>query len=162
MTEAHGTPMTDKQRNHLVQMLGPINAQAAKNKLEADFEAAKKHLHAFIKLRSIAPEDLPDHKLRKVVEDYNCMTIITDTGHYVHVSAEPGYHDTVDFGTGYPDIEGAHNMGILSQEQYDEYKKAQQAYLERHRKIDARNRLTNFVREVGAANVQGYLDEISQ
>ena len=133
-----------------------------KNKLETDYEKATTHLHAFIKLRSIDPENLPQYKVQKVVMDYNCMTIITDTCHYVHVSAEPGYHDSVDFGVGQPDIEDAHDMGILSQEQYDEYKKAQQAYLKQQRGVGTRNRVKRLILDVGASNVQQYLDALNQ
>lgn len=152
--------MTDKQRQ-LVQMLGPINDQAAKNKLEMDFEAPHHQLQVFIKKLRINPEDLPDYKIQKVVTDCDCMTIVTDGGQYVHVSAAPGFGNTVDFITsGYPDIEDAHDLGILSQEQYDEYKKAQQVYFERRRKIGTRDRLERLVRDVGADNVQEYLDEL--
>jgi hypothetical protein len=91
------------------------------------------------------------------------MTIITRSGQYVHVSAEPGYRDGVDFCTSdTPDIEDARDMGILSKEQYDEYKDAQQAYLRQRRKINTRDRLERLVREAGAGNVQEYLNELNQ
>jgi hypothetical protein len=155
--------MNDAQTDHLIQMLGPINDQAAKNKLETDFEAASRQLQAFIEQQRIKPEDIPGRKIRMVLTGYNCMTLVTYGGHYVHVSASPGYGDSVDFcTTDCPDIEDAHNMGILSQEQYDEYKKAQQDYLGQRRKIDARNRIKRLVLDVGANNVQGYLDKLKQ
>ena len=155
--------MTDEQRDQVARMCDPINRDVDENKLETDFEVVSHQLNGYIRLRRIEPENLPQYKVQKVVMDYNCMTIITDTGHYVHVSAEPGYHNSIDFSaTGLLDIEDAHNLGILSQEQYDEYKKARQAYLEQRRKIEARTRLTNFVCEAGAANVQEYLDELNQ
>jgi hypothetical protein len=144
-------------------MLGPINAQAAKNKVETDHEKAIAHLHAFIKQQRVDPEELSDHTIQKVSRDFESMTILTESGHYLHVSAERGYGDSIDFSvTGHPDIEDAYQMGILSQEQYDVYKDAQQTYLGQRRTIDARTRLTNFVRELGADTVQAHLDELNQ
>ena len=155
--------MNDEQRKQLVKMCDSINRDVDKNKLETRFDAVGRQLQEFIKLRSIHPENLPQYKVQKVVMDYNCMTIITDDRHYVHVSADPGYEGCVDFGASdCLDIEDAHNMGILSQEQYDEYKKAQQAHLGQRRKINARTRLTQFVREVGADTVQEHLNELNQ
>ena len=153
--------MTDEQRDQTAKMCDSINREVDKNKLEAAFEAVKRQLNAFIELRSIDPKNLPACQVRKVEMDCDCMTIITDTGHYVHVSAESGYEGAVDFGTGYPDIEDAYNMGILSQEQYDKYKKAQQDCLERRRKIDAKALIARLVREAGATAVQGYLDKLN-
>lgn len=147
----------------MTQMLGSINAQAAKNKLETSYEEVKQRLDTFIRQQHIDSKDLPSHKLRKVVMGYNCMTLITDSGRYVHMSAEPGHGDTVIFSTDdYPDIEDAHNLGILSQEQYDEHKAAQQAWLGQRRKIDARSRIKRLILDVGANNVQEYLDVLSK
>ena len=155
--------MTEEQRKQLALMCASINKDVDKNRAEEYHEKMSAQLHAFIRQQSIDPEELPYYKVQKVVRDCDSMTIITDTGRYVHVSAEPGYHDSVDFSVGgHPDIEDAHDMGILSKEQYDEYKKAQQAYLGQCREINARTRLTNFVREIGAASVQEYLDELKQ
>jgi lysyl-tRNA synthetase class I len=79
------------------------------------------------------------------------------------VSAEPGYGGSVDFCThDHPDIEDSFQMGILSQEQYDEYTKARQVYNGQRKEIDARTRLTNFVREVGREVIQEHLDELDQ
>ena len=153
--------MSDEQRKQLVKMCDSVNIPVDKNKLEADFDAVGRQLRAFIKLRSIHPENLPQYKVQKVWMDSDCMTIVTDTCHYVRVSAEPGYGGCVDFGASdCLDIEDAHNMGIVAQWQYDEYKTAQQAYLERRRKTDARSRLMRLVREAGADTVKRYLDEL--
>ena len=156
--------MTDEQRDQLAQMLGPINRDVDKNKVEADFEAATKQLQNFIEQRRIAPEDLPHYKVQKVVVNGDCMTIVTDTIHYVHVLTESsGYGDSAYLSTSdHPNIEDARNLGILSQEQYDEYKKAQQAYLGQCREINVRNRLKDLVHAAGAATVQEYLDELNQ
>ncbi len=166
--------MNDVERKQIARTLGPINAKAAKNKVETDYEKVKDQLHAFyeevkqrldtfIVQQRIKPHDLPSYKIREVVVDCDCMTIITPSGQYVHVSAESGYGGSVDFSTsGHPDIEDAHAMGILSKEQYDEYKTAQQAYLEQSRKIDARNRMMRLVRDAGAATVQEYLNGLDQ
>lgn len=155
--------MNDAQRNEWAPLCNGINKQVAKNKLETAFEAVKAHLLAFIGLRRIEPQNLPNYKVQEVFVDYNCMTIVTDTGHFVHVSAEPGYHDSVDFSTGEcPDIEDSHDMGILSQEQYDKYEKAQQDYLGQRRELRARHQMESLVREAGAASVQEYLDELKQ
>jgi len=156
--------MNDAQRNHLVQMLGPINEQIAKNKLEANYEKARQQLHAFIKQQRLNPGDLPSYKIQKVVVGLDCVTLITPSGRYFHVSAEPGlFAGRVDVSVSrQPDIEDAYAMGILSQEQYDEYEKTQQAYLGQRRTISARAQMVRLVREAGAANVQGYLDELKQ
>ncbi len=151
--------MTDEQQKHLIQMLGPINDQAATNKVDEVYEEAKHHLHTFIERRRTAPELLPSYKIRKVVCDCNCMTIITDEGWYVHVSAEAGYEGSVVFSTGgQPDIEDARNLGILSKEQYGVYKDAQQAYLGRRREMDVKNRLKRLVQEAGADAIQESLN----
>lgn len=162
MKPKKGDTMNDAQRDQLAQMLGPINDQAAKNKLETDYENVSHQLHAFIKQQRINPEDLPNYKVQKVVSVDDCMTIITTTGQFVHVSVDTlDYGDTAYLSTGgHPDIEDAHDLGILSQEQYDGYKKAQQAYLEQRRKTGTRDRLERLVRDVGADNVQEYLDEL--
>ena len=156
--------MNDVERKQIARMLGPINAQAAKNKLETTHETVSRQLRAFIEQQRIDPKDLPYYKIQKVATDCDCMTIITTSGHYVHVSVDAqDYGDTVYFSAcGHPDIEDAHDMGILSQEQYDEYKKAQQAYLGQRREMDARNRIKRLVLDVGANNVQGYLDKLNQ
>ena len=154
--------MIDEQRDHLAQILDSINDRAAKNKLEATYEGAKQRLDTFIRERRIGPRTLPSYVLRKVVMGCDSMTIVTFSGHYVHVSAEPGCHGNVDFCTdGSPDIEDAHDMSILSKEQYDEYKDAQQAYLGHRRETTTRNRIVSIVREAGAATVQEYLDELN-
>ena len=155
--------MTDEQQAQVVKMCDTINRDVDKNKMETDFEAMERQLNAFIELRRINPEDLPQYKVQKVVKDYAGMTIVTDTFHYVQVSAEPGHSGSVDFCTsGNPDIEDAHDMGILSQEQYDEYKKAQQAYCGQCREINVRNRLKDLVHAAGAGTIQEYLNELNQ
>jgi hypothetical protein len=155
--------MNDEQRGRIAQMLGPINAQAAKNKLETDFEESEHRLRAYIEQQRIEPETLPYHKIREVVRDSDSMTIITVDGRYVHVSTDLDYMDSVAFSVcGHPDIEEAHNLGIIPKEQYDEYKKVQQDYLGRRREADVVNRLKHLVREAGADTIQEHLDEINK
>jgi len=154
--------MTDEQRDRLVEILGSINDQATKNKLERTYEEVKQQLHVFIEQHRIKPEDLPSYNIREVVMGCDSMTIITPSGRYVHVSAEPSHGDSVVFGVDYPDIEDAHKMGILSQEQYDEYKGVQQAWLGQRRETGIRDRMASVVRELGADTVQEYLNGLNQ
>jgi hypothetical protein len=155
--------MTDEQRANLVKMLGGINRDVDKNKAEAEYEEAEHRLHKFIGQQRIKPEDLPNHKVVKVVTGYDCMTIIADDGRYLHVTAEPGYEGCVDFDP-YDelDIEDARDMGILSQEQYDEYQEAFQAHLDYRENARTKGRMETLVREIGAEAVQEYLNELSQ
>ena len=146
----------------MAQMLGPINDQAAKNKLEITYEGARQQLLNFIEQQRIDPEDLPNYKVQKVIVGCYSMTIITSDGYYVQVFAEPGYEGSVDFCIdGHPDIEDAHNLDILSDEQYNEYKVAQQAWLNRDREVGIQTRLKNLVREAGADTVQDYLNGLN-
>jgi hypothetical protein len=156
--------MTDEQRDRLVDVLGQIDEQSTKNKLETTYEEVKHQLLNFIERHRIRPEDLYSYKIREVVMECTSMTILTSCGRYVHVSAESGlFAGHVELlHRSSPDIEHAYNMGILSKKQYDRYKKAQQGYLGRHKVVDARDRLGHLVREVGAANVQEFLNEHNQ
>jgi hypothetical protein len=155
--------MNDEQRKHLVRQLGSKPLPVNVGRLKTVYVKLENQLNAFIRLRRIDPENLPNYKVQKVFVEANCVTIITDTDHFVSVSSERDQDESVQFSTvECPNIDSAYAMGILSEEQHSSYMEAELSYV-RCRDTDLlKARIKELVCVVGDEAMQAYLDELKQ
>ena len=154
--------MNDEQRDQLVKRLSTTLSPTEVGRLKVAYVKLENQLNAFIRSRRLDPLSLPNYKTQRVFADDTSLTIVTDTGHFVRTASERDYDDSVEFSTvECPAIEDAYNMGILSEEQYTSYVKAQQSYFGQRDAESLKARINELVREAGADTIKGYLDELN-
>ena len=152
--------MNDEQRAQLAKRISPAVSPIVVARLKTVFMKLENQLNAFIRSRRLDPLNLPNYKVQQVFVEDNCVTIITDTLHFVCVSDRDydGGVSTVSC----PDIEDAFIMDILSEEQYLDYKEAQRSYIGQRDAESLKARINDLVCQAGPDIIRGYLNELNQ
>ena len=150
--------MNDQFAPFLAKILGNANAVAKENAKEQVYDKAKHACHVHIGRKRIPACELPGREVIEVKEDYNSLTLLLTDGQYVHITAEAGYDNYIDFDTATNlEIEDAHNYGVLPDDLYVAMKDAQAIHQGINEERNAIRRLQQAVIDLGPEKAASFI-----